>query len=145
MPIQDQSAYRPLPQPEPVLRLTFGYEGDKITLLSEQEVTMIAPPSHPLERVESTSGFSVIVRDASGNPVYRRVVENPVRHDVEVFSPDPKQSIRRVSVQRPKGTFVILIPGIKGAQTLEFFGPPLRPQAHREPPQMLARFTLKTR
>jgi hypothetical protein len=143
MPTPDQSALQRLPPS--VRRLTFAYEGDKITLLSEQEVTMLAPPSHPLEHVETTPGFSIILRDGRGNPIYRRVMENPVQFDVEVFSPDPKQSIRRVAVQHPKGTFVILIPEIQGARTVEFFGTPLRPQAHQEPPQMLARFTLQAR
>jgi hypothetical protein len=41
-------------------RLTFAYEGDKIMLLSEREVTMLAPPSPPLEHTESTPGFSIV-------------------------------------------------------------------------------------
>src|SRR5262249_35241738 len=145
MVTEDRSHVKPLPEPGPVRRLTFAYDGDQITLVADQRVTMIAPPSHSLERVESTPGFAVILRDASGIPVYRRVLENPVRHDVEVFSPDPKESVRQMPAQHPKGVFVVLVPEIAGAQSLELFGSPLRAEAHREPPRMLARFALTTK
>jgi hypothetical protein len=103
---------------------------------------MIVPPSQSLEKIESTPGFSVVLRDQSGTPVYRRVLENPIRRDVEVFSPDPKQSINRTPVEQSKGTFVILVPEIEGARTLEFHGNPLHPRAHLEPPKLIARFML---
>jgi hypothetical protein len=123
--------------------MTFSYDGEEIKLLSEQRVTMIVPASHPVDEIESRSGFSVVVRDQNGNPIYRRVLENPMRHNVEVFSLGPGQSIRRAPLDRPKGTFVVLVPDLPNAQNIEFLGHPLRPDAHLEPTRLLARFILK--
>jgi hypothetical protein len=142
MVMEDIPRFQNLPQPVPVRRMTFAYDSNKISLVSEQQVTMIVQPSHPLEKIESTPGFSVILRDEAGTPIYRRVLENPIRYDVEVYSTDPKQSLSRVPSERPKGTFVIIIPDAIGARTLELYAPPLGAQTHSEPPRLLGRFTL---
>lgn len=131
-----------LPRPGPVSRLTFEYDGDQIRLVSEQQVTMIIPPSHPVERLQNESGFSVVLRDERGQAVYRRVMQNPIVYDVEVFDNDPKRSIRRESNPHPKGTFVVLVPAIANARTVEFFGNPLRPKGHFETPRKLVDFKL---
>jgi hypothetical protein len=131
-----------LPRPSPARRLTFAYEGDQVRLVSEQQVTMIIPPSHPLDRIEKSAGFSVILRDERGEPIYARISESPFRFDEEVFDRDPKRSIRREVNPHPKGTFVVLVPAIDNARRLEFFGHPPKPKAHLESPRRLASFTL---
>src|ERR1700736_6491916 len=94
-----------------VRRMTFSYDGDRITLVSEQLVAMTTQPSDPLSEAETmTPGFSFVVRDAKRNLIYRRIMENPIQHDVEVFGPESNQSVGRRSVARTKGTFVILVP-----------------------------------
>jgi len=131
-----------LPRPSLVRRLTFAYDGDQVRLVSEQPVTMIIPPSDPLDRLEKSAGFSVILRDERGEPVYGRISESPFRFDEEVFDRDPKRSIRRETNLHPKGTFVVLVPAIDNARRLEFFGHPPKPKAHLESPRRLASFTL---
>lgn len=138
MAMQDSS----LSRPRLVSRLTFEYDGDQIRLVSEQQVTMIIPPSHPVDQLEKEAGFSVVLRDERGQAVYRRVTQSPVVHDVEVFDNDPNRSIRRESNPHPKGTFVVLVPAIANARTVEFFGNPLRPKGHLDTPRSLANFKL---
>jgi hypothetical protein len=131
-----------LPRPGPISRLTFEYNGDQIRLVTEQQVTMIIPASHPVERLENEAGFSVVLRDEREQAVYRRVIQPPIVFDVEVFDNDPNRSIRRESNPHPKGTFVVLVPAIANARTVEFFGNPLRPKGQLETPRKLADFKL---
>jgi hypothetical protein len=132
------------PQSGPVRRLTFEYDGDRIRLISEQHVRMIVPPTQPLDQADGVGGFSVLLRDERDRPVYRFTRTSPIRHDAEVFSePGRERSIERVPVEHPKGAFVVLVPDVPGAKTLELVGQPLRADAFREQPQSLARFELK--
>jgi hypothetical protein len=131
------------PRPAPVRRLTFAYEGDQVRLVSEQRVTMIAPPSYPLDLLERQAGFTVILRDERGEPVYGRVIQNPFQFDLEVFDKDPARSIRREPNPHPRGTFVVLVPALENALRLEFFGPPLKSKAQLETSRRLATFTLE--
>jgi hypothetical protein len=131
-----------LPLPVPVRRLTFAYEGDMVRLVSEQRVNMILPPSHRLDLLEGQAGFSIILRNERGEPVYGRVIPNPFQFDREVFDKDPARSIRREPNPHPRGTFVVLVPALENALRLEFFGPPLKPEAHLEPARRLSSFIL---
>ena len=125
------------------LRLTFEYEGSNVKLVSVQSVDMILPPSHPLETKDAQSGFWFTLSDGQGKPVYRRALQNPIRYDREVFSNDPAHpSIQRVPVDKPKGTFVMLVPDVPEARTVQLFSHPLEPAAHALPAKELARFTI---
>lgn len=146
----DQGGNRPVQprQPGPVRRMTFSYNGDKIELVSEQHVQMILPPSQPVEQLDSLAGFHVVLRNQQDQAVYRATRTNPIRHDAEVFNePGTERSVHRVPVERPKGTFVVLVPDVPGATALEFLGHPrstagmLLVDAPRQ--QSLARFNLK--
>jgi hypothetical protein len=134
----------PLPSPGPVRRLTFGYDGDRVSLVSERHVQLIVPPTQPLDRAESDSGFTVILRDAEGKPLYRLTRTSPMRHDAEVFSETGDRTVERVGLDRPNGAFTVLVPDIEGAETVELFGHPMRPQAHLEQPRSLASFRLRS-
>jgi len=125
------------------LRLTFSYEGDKITLVSQQRVEMMLPPSHPLEVAEGQTGFWYTVEDAQQRAIYRRVMQNPIRHDVEVFSEDPATSVSRLAVSQPKGTFVILVPEVEGPQSVTFFSPPLQPRMAHLSAAPVVRFEIR--
>ena len=101
---------------------------------------MIVPP----EQADALGGFQVLLRDQQDQPVLRFSRTNPIRRDAEVFSPPgADQSIARVPVDRPKGSFVLLVPDVPGARTLELIGPPASAAALREQPRSLARFALK--
>jgi hypothetical protein len=131
-----------LPTPGPVRRLTFEYEGAQVSLVSEQVVQLIVPTSQALDRAESESGFTAILRDGEGRALYRATRSNPMGHDAEVFN--QHGAIERVSVDRPKGSFTILVPDIEGAETIELFGQPLKSQAHHDDPRSLAAFRLRS-
>ena len=105
--------------PGPVHRLTFGYEGSDIRLISDQLVTMVAPPSHSLEDAGRKAGFSLIVRDGKNRALYHRSGVSPIRYDAEVFGDTPSQPISRVPVRRPRGTFVMLVPHVQGSVRVE--------------------------
>jgi len=124
------------------LRLTFAYEGSTVHLVSSQSVEMILPPSHPLNAHENETGFWVTLADTAGKPVYRRIMQNPVRLDQEVFSPDAKQSVHRVNVAKQKGSFVVLVPDVAQARTLILFSHPLDLKSVAAPARELTRFNL---
>jgi len=124
------------------LRLTFRYEGDRIELVSRQAVEVTLPVSHPLEPAEGQSGFWITVRAADGRPLYRRVLQSPIRTDAEVFSPEPTENIRQVPVSPARGTFVLLVPDLEGARALTLHSHPLRPEAQALPAREIARFDL---
>lgn len=137
-----QSADAP---PNRVLRLTFVYEGSSVRLVSSQSVEMILPPSHPLEAQQNETGFWYTLADAAGKPMYRRIVHNPMRLDREVFSQDAKQSVHRLDVAKPKGSFVVLVPDIAQARTLILFSHPLELKSVMAPARELVRFNLSER
>jgi hypothetical protein len=65
------------PDTQPLVkRLTCHYDGDQITLISEQRVQVVPPPSHSLENVESVPDFSAVLRNQDGQAVYRRSLAN---------------------------------------------------------------------
>ena len=131
-------------EPGPVRRMTFEYDGAAIRLVSEQHVQMIVPPSQPLEQADAFAGFHVLLRDGQNQMVYRFTRTSPVQNDAEVFSqPGSNRSVERAAVDHPTGAFVLLVPDVPGATTLELVSHPLRPDAFNEPPQSIARFELK--
>ena len=42
-------------------------------------------------------------------------MQDPLRRDVEVFSPDPERSVYRAPVEDPSGIFVVVVPDLEGA------------------------------
>jgi hypothetical protein len=125
-----------------VLRLTFSYEGSAVKLVSSQKVEMTLPPSHALAPAERESGFWFTLADKTGNPVYRRVVQNPIRFDKEVFSPGREGSLHREAVAKPRGSFVVLVPDQEDARTLMLFSHPLEPHGLIHPAKEFIRFDL---
>ena len=123
-------------------RVTFSYEGDKVTLVSQQRVEVILHPPHPVEGNEGQAGFWFTVHDAKNQPVYRRLMQSPIRHDVEVFSAEGDKSIHRQPFERPKGAFTILVPEIEGAQSVSISSHPLKPGAMHLPASEIGRFKI---
>jgi hypothetical protein len=138
----DQEKQSAAPRRQLALRLTFTYEGSEIRLVSQQSVEMTLPPSHDLQGYEGHSGFWYVLQDAQGQPLYRRTTQNPMKHDVEVFSNEPATSIARQNIDQPKGSFVLLVPAIAGTQTVALFSHPLKMEASARPVTEIARFDL---
>jgi hypothetical protein len=95
------------------VRLTFTYEGDEVRLVNQRSLEMIAPPTDELSGQEQ--GFWVEVRDDRDETLHRLVMQDPLRRDVEVFSPGAEQSVYRVPVEESSGIFVVVVPDLEEA------------------------------
>jgi hypothetical protein len=130
------------------VRLKFTYEGDEVRLVSQQPVEMIVPPTDALSGYEGEQGFWVEVRNGQDKALHRRVMDDPLRQDVEVFSPDPEQSIVRTPVEKPSGVFTVLVPDLEEADHIALMtsaAPSIqRETAARGPATELARFSLRS-
>lgn len=104
----------PAPPPRAV-RLTFTYEGDEVHLAGRRPVDMIAPPTDQLSGYEGEQGFWIEVRNAREETLHRLVMEDPLRRDVEVFSPSREHSVSRAPVEKVSGSFVVVVPELEEA------------------------------
>ena len=105
-----------MPAPPQALRLTFAFEGAEVRLVSRQPIEMIAPPTDRLYGYEHEQGFWIEVRSSQDETVHRQVMHDPLRYDVEVFSPDPKESVVRRPVEKPSGSFSVVVPDLNEAE-----------------------------
>ena len=72
-------------RPSKAVRLIFAFDGNKVELQSQQTVEMVLPPSHPVPHNDGEAGFWYELRDQADHLLYRRVLHDPMRDDVEVF------------------------------------------------------------
>ncbi len=125
------------------VRLIFSYEGDDIRLISRQRVNVVAPASEPPEGdLERRAGFWLEVRDEAGQALRRQLMQDPIRHDVEVFADDPDRSVARIPLERPSGVFAVLIPEIEEADHVALIGTPLEERPALARAREIARFSL---
>jgi hypothetical protein len=129
------------PTPRGAVRLVFEYDGRQVRLVSRQRVDMQPPPTDPIEGYEGQQGFWVEVRDADGRTLHRRVMQDPIA-DAEVFSDEPGQSVMRVPVREPRGSFAILVPDSEDADHLALMSSPAVAGVRRGPATELARIPL---
>jgi hypothetical protein len=103
-------------------RLIFEYDGSAVKLVSEQRLAMVAPPPQSLLSRPEERGFWIELRDAKNLPVYRRSIERPMEEDMEVLADDNLRPLRRVAVNKPKGTFFVVVPDLAVARQIVFRG-----------------------
>lgn len=147
---QEQSSTPASPR---AVRLTFGYESNDVRLVTRQSVKMVVPPTDALSGYEGQQGFWVEVRNEGNETLYRRVMHDPLRQDVEIFSPDPRESVARTPLEKPSGIFVVLIPDLDEADHVALLSSaaPSAPRVAPEgaaldpmgPATELARFSLR--
>ena len=126
------------------VRLILRYEGADVSLVSRQRVAMLVPPSEPLDvSLQERSGFWLEVRDKAGNALYRRLVHEPIRNDVEVFSDDPERSVARVPVERPSGVFSVVLPVPEDADHVALIGTPMEDRPAIARVREIYRFSLR--
>jgi hypothetical protein len=125
------------------LRLTFGYEGSTVRLVSLMSVEMITPPASLTPIHEGQSGFWYELRDQTGRVLYQRPLHNPIRVEAEVFPENQTEPIRHVALRDPRGTFDLLVPDIAEGDSVVLFSSPLKPEDSAAPARELARFRLK--
>ena len=126
----------------PTLRLTFSYEGSDVQLVSRQSVEIVPLPSDPIHAQEPRTGFWYELRDVKGLTLYRRTTQNPIKFATEVRSDDPEHPLMWQKVSEPKGSFMLLMPDLKEAQTLVLFSSPLDPEEATGPAKEITRFDL---
>jgi hypothetical protein len=130
-------------KPAKAIRMIFAFDGENVHLVSQQSVEMVLPPSDPVQGVKGQKGFWYELRDAQDRPLYRRVMHNPMREDVEVFSDDPRQSVTRQIVPNRKGIFAVVVPDTEEGHTVTLSGSPRRVQLAHQPATEIARFALR--
>jgi hypothetical protein len=111
------------PPPTHALRLTFAYRDNDLRLIESRRVEMVTPPAVTAPPEKGQSGYWLQVTDAAGRIVYHRPLHQPIAVDVEVYSPDAKQTIARVPLARREGQFTVLMPDLPQAETFALHGP----------------------
>src|SRR5262245_9748105 len=113
---------------EEAIRLRFSFDGAHIHLIHHQILKMRAPPSDwtlTYGRPKSfrpLTGFWIALRDATGAPVYRRLLYDPLRQYPE--APNGRGGWTRTSVKRKEGVFSVLVPAMGEARSVTINGPP---------------------
>jgi hypothetical protein len=97
------------PEPNKAMRLTFSYDGDKVKLLSQQRIEMLAPSSDEVKGY-GQKGFWAELKSDSDKTLYRTVMHNPTKNDAEVFPETPGGEISRQPAPKRKGVFVVVVP-----------------------------------
>jgi hypothetical protein len=92
----------------------FGAVTDEgVRIVSRRRVEMRVPPSDPLDYEAATVGFWVELRDADDQALYRRVMGDPLKADIEVPQAPGDPSPTRLPA--PAGSFNVLVPDLLGA------------------------------
>ena len=105
------------------LRLTFAYRDGRIRLLGSERIAMIVPAPVTPPPDAGQAGYWFGVLGATGRVLYHRPLHDPLRVDVEVFSPDPRASITRAPTPQPAVEFTLLVPDTADAQAFTLHGP----------------------
>ena len=114
-------------------RLTFSYENTNIKLIDQQELEKIIPQSTSLTELENRAvNFWLEITDKKKKILYRQVIENPIKTDIEVFSDQSNESIIRKELSEIKGVFSIVIPDAPQAESLDFFSRTLTTNDRKE-------------
>jgi hypothetical protein len=106
--------------PVKALRLTFVREGDQLRLHSTTPVEMRVPPGDRPARPDER-GFWAELRDAADQPLFRRVLRDPLPEDTEVFAPDPARSVARAPVAPSQAVFSVVVPDVPASRSVVLF------------------------
>jgi hypothetical protein len=129
--------------PTRALRLTFSYSSKDIHLDEIQPLEeMASPPTDPIQHGPE-AGFWYELRDAKNATLYRQVVDNPMRHEVEVYTEGAP--INRLPKENHAGSFTLLAPSLEGVTTIALFSSPLDPATFGAAAIEIARFSLVDR
>lgn len=137
----DQSP--PEEEPPGAWRLTFEYDGEDVRVVSQERVAMLAPPDDEQLLDKGESGYWVEIRDDEDAVVYRQVIHDPIRTDLEVFPEDPSEPIRRVPAARPQGVFQVVVPDLPEGRTAVMHGHASRQELREQGPKPMAQFRLE--
>ena len=126
--------------PTRALRLTFSYSSKGIHLEEIQPLEgMPSPPTDPIH-YGPEAGFWYELRNAKNTTLYRQVVDNPMRHEAEVYTKDAP--IDRQTMEDHAGSFTLLMPSLEGVTTIALFSSPLDSATFGAAAEEIARFSL---
>ena len=126
--------------PTRALRLTFSYSPKGIHLDEIQPLEgMRLPPTDPIQHGPE-AGFWYELRDAKNAALYRQVVDNPMRHEAEVYTEGAP--IERLTKEDHADSFTLLAPSLEGVTTIALFSSPLDPANFGAAAKEIARFSL---
>lgn len=108
------------PAPRRAVRLIFEYDGDRVTLVSQQDVDIATPRFRVLR--EPPPGNYVEVRAADGDALSRVPVGEVFSTSVEVFPEHAEEPIVRVDAERPRGAFTVVVPASEDAAQVAVLG-----------------------
>lgn len=132
--------------PCPVRRLRVVWRDGEWNVVKEVRVpSMTLPRSAGLPRVEAgrgLSGFWYELRDASGDVLYRRILESPF-NAVEVFEEDG--TVHREGSTTREVMVDVLVPDLEGATEVALFSDdiPALESGSRKPAEMVGRLSLE--
>ena len=106
---------------------------------AKESIDMIAPPGEPEPLPERAAGFWVELRDGRGRRLYQRVIQQPVRFEVEVFPEKLDDPIEWRPLASPEGTFALVVPDLPDARTVVLFSSPFEPGRSGEPAEDVRR------
>lgn len=128
------------------LRLSFAFDRADVQLVSFRALEMPAPPSAPLgegESLEGVRGAWIELRDSRGQCLWRRILHDPFRTEVE--TPREGGGFTNVYREHPRGSLVVLIPDLLEAGSVVLFSSPLERERRHEPAREVAAFHLPIR
>jgi hypothetical protein len=126
--------------PTKALRLTFSYSSKGIHLDEIQLLEgMPSPPTDPIQHGPE-AGFWYELRDAKNATLYRQVVDDPMRHEAEVYTEGAP--IERQTKEDHADSFTLLAPSLEGVTTITLFSSPLDPAAFGAAAKEIARFSV---
>jgi hypothetical protein len=126
--------------PTKALRLTFSYSRKGIHLDEIQPLEgMPLPPTDPIQHGPE-AGFWYELRDAKNATLYRQVLENPLRHEAEVYTEGAP--IDRQTLEDHADSFTLLVPSLEGVTTIALFSSPRDSAVFGAAAQEIARFSL---
>jgi hypothetical protein len=126
--------------PTKALRLTFSYSSKGIHLDEIQPLEgMPSPPTDPIQHGPE-AGFWYELRDAKNATLYRQVVDNPMRHEAEVYTEGAP--IDRQTLEDHADSFTLLVPSLERATTIALFSSPLNSANFGAAAEEIARFSL---
>ena len=116
--------------PPIALRLTCDLTGGEIALVAARRVTVVTPDSDLRSGYDGEAGFWCELRDGKGRVLYRRISQNPLTTELEVYGGQAPSHIQT----EPHATFEVTVPDLPQAQTLQLVAsPPDRPTERATP------------
>ncbi len=105
-------------------RLTFVHDENGVRLVEREQLEMVAPPDDSDLTYAARSGYWVELKDAEGHGIYRQILHDPLRTEIEVHSPDADEQPHQVAMESKARTFEAVVPDLPAARTVVLKGRP---------------------